>query len=230
MEVNLGDRETWIHIALVVTDEEFLLYHDGIHMETANSKRHQPKSDGPGRVVIGKRETDGSYGYGSVKVDELMFWNIALNHFEIEILANIDDECESNPCRNNATCRDGLKLIYCQCSGDRQGQFCEKGITSLQKTMLHSIHCFTKETPYIYQYKEFYQGIAFSAISDCMEQWDSPPDWSAADKPAIYRSFDEMQCISGENGAGQAMGKVTKLYSIIAILIPLFGCLTFEVF
>ena len=63
-----------------------------------------------------------------------------------------------------------------------------------------------------------------------MEQWDSPPNWSAADKPAIYRSFDEMQCISRENGAGQAMGKVTKLYSIIVILITLFGCLTVEVF
>ena len=147
MEVDLEERDTWVHITLVITDDDFTVYHDGIHMGTDNWSSHQSMSDGPGRVVIGKREADDSYSYGRVKVDELMFWNIALKDFEIEILANIDDECESNPCVNNATCRDGLKLFYCQCSGDRQGQFCEKGKTSLQKTMLHSIHCFTKETP-----------------------------------------------------------------------------------
>lgn len=37
------------------------------------------------------------------------------------------DECQSNPCRNGATCVDGINTFICLCLPSYVGALCERG-------------------------------------------------------------------------------------------------------
>jgi hypothetical protein len=39
------------------------------------------------------------------------------------------DECQSNPCQNNATCVDGVNSFHCRCLPGTKGKYCEEGET-----------------------------------------------------------------------------------------------------
>lgn len=37
------------------------------------------------------------------------------------------NECKSNPCKNNATCEDGINSFRCRCLPGNKGKYCEEG-------------------------------------------------------------------------------------------------------
>lgn len=46
-------------------------------------------------------------------------------HFHLYVVDN--DECQSNPCRNGATCIDGFNTFTCLCLPSYVGALCEQG-------------------------------------------------------------------------------------------------------
>ena len=48
-----------------------------------------------------------------------------LSSSEEAVLADVD-ECASNPCWNNGTCKDGIDKFDCECVDDYEGDVCEK--------------------------------------------------------------------------------------------------------
>ena len=49
-----------------------------------------------------------------------------LSSSEEAVLADVD-ECASNPCHNNGTCKDGIDKFECQCVREFEGKCCEVG-------------------------------------------------------------------------------------------------------
>ena len=65
------------------------IYHGGVAQSSllASSSSHIP---GDGRIVIGRRFSELDSNYPSVQVDELLFFNRALNQTEVTALFSAD--------------------------------------------------------------------------------------------------------------------------------------------
>ena len=87
----------WIHIVLNyngLEDSDYLriqVYQDGVlagyYIPVTKSGKISVQSDG--RVVIGRDFTDKDEAYGSVQVDELFFFNVALSDSDIMTLSQV---------------------------------------------------------------------------------------------------------------------------------------------
>ena len=67
--------------------EGIMTYYNGREVECDTTKTARNVSAGDGRIVIGRRWTDKTGNYASVKVDELFFFNQTLTMDEIRSLA-----------------------------------------------------------------------------------------------------------------------------------------------
>ena len=65
----------------------FSVYHDGSLVKRDSTKAQKNHTESSGTVIIGKRFTDRDEDYGSVMVDELMFWDRELLPEEMQTLA-----------------------------------------------------------------------------------------------------------------------------------------------
>ena len=81
----------WIHFVFNFIGPEngkgYRVYHDGVLVDTRTAKyklRHRPMDR---RIVIGKTHADFSGEYSSIVIDQLLFFNQALNKTEIAILS-----------------------------------------------------------------------------------------------------------------------------------------------
>ena len=83
----------WTHVVLNYIGPEdpqgIEIYYDGVHSRRAAIGSAASSLPGDGRIVIGRRYTDGDYDYASVQLDELMFFNTALMDSEISMLSQI---------------------------------------------------------------------------------------------------------------------------------------------
>ena len=68
------------------------------------------------------------------------------------------DECQSDPCQNGATCKDGTQLYTCSCLAGYSGDNCETGECSG-----HVSYCVVVTTAPCYDYcrvqRYFYTGL-----------------------------------------------------------------------
>ena len=80
----------WYHLALVYhgpnNGQGMSVYHDGNLVKPDSSKSPKTHTESSGTVIIGKRHTDQDEDYGSVMVDELMFWDRQLLPAEIQAI------------------------------------------------------------------------------------------------------------------------------------------------
>ena len=126
------ERNKWIHISIVDygSNEGFSVFYFGYKKEQSQRENSQSYSQGDGQVVIGKKHT-GFTGvisyYGTVSIDELMFWNVELSEAELQILSFEENECKSNPCNNGGTCVDELSSFSCLCAPGFRGDSCHMG-------------------------------------------------------------------------------------------------------
>ena len=51
-----------------------------------------------------------------------MYWN---NLQIVEIAEDTENQCDSNPCQNRGTCKDGIKKFTCDCITGYEGLMCE---------------------------------------------------------------------------------------------------------
>lgn len=62
------------------------------------------------------------------------------SHYDIFIyctcLSTDVDECESNPCENDATCTDAVNMYTCTCADGYTGTHCETGEAILSFTVV----------------------------------------------------------------------------------------------
>ena len=82
----------WYHMVLVFhgpnEGQGISVYHDGVLVKNDPTKNvWSSYTENSGNVVIGKLKTDTDEGYGSVMVDELMFWDRQLLAEEITAIA-----------------------------------------------------------------------------------------------------------------------------------------------
>ena len=66
--------------------ERFQVFYDGHLLDPSYSDVINPSPPGNGQVVIGRHYVDGDYDYASVELDELVFFNRALEDQEIQAL------------------------------------------------------------------------------------------------------------------------------------------------
>ena len=64
------------------------LFIDGVQVASETTKFSESRSAGDGRIVLGRLLTNVDAFYGSVQVDELIFFNQALTSGEIDDLYN----------------------------------------------------------------------------------------------------------------------------------------------
>ena len=82
----------WFHVVLNLigpnNGEGFRIYHDGNMMGRTTEVQGGTYTEGDGRIVIGRRFTGSTENhiYTSVTVEELLFFNKALNDTEITML------------------------------------------------------------------------------------------------------------------------------------------------
>ena len=73
----------WTHIVINYlgpnNDKGISLFYDGIEEESYTDETGGPRSASNGRIVVGRLLTDQNVGYTSAEVDELIFFNQALN-------------------------------------------------------------------------------------------------------------------------------------------------------
>ena len=67
-------------------DERFQVFYDGALLDPSYSDVINPSPPENGQVVIGRHYVDGDYDYVSVELDELVFFNRALEDQEIQAL------------------------------------------------------------------------------------------------------------------------------------------------
>ena len=79
----------WFHIVLNFMGNIMRIYLDGVIRSTlpTGSSSQVP---GDGRIVIGRRFSELDSNYASVQVDELLFFNRALNQTEVTALFSTD--------------------------------------------------------------------------------------------------------------------------------------------
>ncbi len=68
-----------------------------------------------------------------------------MKHLHVIIIVVDIDECESNPCQNNATCNDMVDMYNCSCVVGYAGQHCETGkcvVICTEMFWLPSSNCF----------------------------------------------------------------------------------------
>ena len=81
----------WFHVTWVFhgPSQGFTVYHtDGEHSDK-ELMPHTGYQNSSGTVAIGRRLTKSDKDYGSVTVDELMFWNRELSKEEAQMLRNM---------------------------------------------------------------------------------------------------------------------------------------------
>ena len=82
----------WFHSVLVYHGpndcERITVYHDGTQVGNDTSKRSTNRVSGEGRILIGRRNIDTDWGYNSVEVDELVFWNRNISSTEVQLISN----------------------------------------------------------------------------------------------------------------------------------------------
>ena len=82
----------WHHMVLnYIGPEEgqgITLYNNGIRTKTGTTKKDDPAGKGNGKVVIGKFYTDRNERYSNVEMDELYFFNQALDSDLVSALMN----------------------------------------------------------------------------------------------------------------------------------------------
>ena len=80
----------WFHIVLNYLgpneDEGIRGYFDGTEVALDITKYPYSYSTGPGRIVVGKLYTDSNEKYGSVQIDDLIYFNKSLTRQQIETL------------------------------------------------------------------------------------------------------------------------------------------------
>ena len=83
----------WTHVVLNCigpnTGEGISVYYDGREVASDTTKAGGPYSAGDGRIVVGRYYTDRDERYSTVQVDELIFFNQALEHNDIAPLYNL---------------------------------------------------------------------------------------------------------------------------------------------
>ena len=84
--------KSWTYITLNfnVKQQALWIYQDGVHVRTYSTKREfSGIHPGDGRIVVGKVISNISrqFGFASVEVDELSFFNRVLTEAEIKILS-----------------------------------------------------------------------------------------------------------------------------------------------
>ena len=64
------------------------IYYDGAEVASGTTKSATPKPAGDGRIVVGRAYTNRDYGYASVEVDELIYFNDSLTSDEVQSFYN----------------------------------------------------------------------------------------------------------------------------------------------
>ena len=89
--VSVGKSNEWVHGVLNFlgpNDEEGIrIYENGKHVGNHTTVVQSPTSEPNGRIVIGRVFTEVNVLYGSVQVDELLFFNRSLTEAEIRMLS-----------------------------------------------------------------------------------------------------------------------------------------------
>ena len=94
----------WHHISLAYKNNFFLVYYDGRHYSTARLFKSQNRTTGSGNVLIGSQSavhppfslepevttTASPASYGSMTVDELAIWNVALSSNQVAQIYNTE--------------------------------------------------------------------------------------------------------------------------------------------
>ena len=65
------------------------IYYDGVQRGSDTSMALYSRNTGEGLIVFGRRHTDSDDNYGSVQLDELIFFNATLTDSEITMLSQI---------------------------------------------------------------------------------------------------------------------------------------------
>ena len=83
----------WYHMVLVFhgpsEGQGISVYHDGVLVKNDPTKIVTNYSENSGIVIIGKLQTDSNEDFGSIMVDELMFWDRQLLAEEITAIAGM---------------------------------------------------------------------------------------------------------------------------------------------
>ena len=89
--VSVGKSNEWVHGVLNFLgpyDEEGIsIYQNGIHVGNHTIITQSSTTEPNGRIVIGRAVTEVNGFYGSVQVDELLFFNKSLTETEIRMLS-----------------------------------------------------------------------------------------------------------------------------------------------
>ena len=89
-KVASSNQQGWTHIVLnYIGPNEFegiRMFINGQEVEGTATKSGEPNSPGDGRIVVGRSYTDHDYYYGSMQVDEVIYFNKALSRDQISDL------------------------------------------------------------------------------------------------------------------------------------------------
>ena len=84
----------WTHVVLNYIgandeDDGIVIFIDGekVGSETDKILFSESLPTGDGRIVVGRKHTDGNWGYASVQVDELIFFNQSLTREKVPLLS-----------------------------------------------------------------------------------------------------------------------------------------------
>ena len=90
-QVSVGKSNEWVHGVLNFlgpNDEEGIrIYENGKHVGNHTIITQSSSTEPNGRIVIGRLFTEDNNFYGSVQVDELLFFNHSLTEGEITLLS-----------------------------------------------------------------------------------------------------------------------------------------------
>ena len=83
----------WTHVVLNYmgpnNGQGIRIYHNGVQIGNDTTKSGGTRSAGDSKVVIGRWQTNRDQWYGSVDVDELLFFNQKLTDQEIQDIRNL---------------------------------------------------------------------------------------------------------------------------------------------
>ena len=92
LRVELNRPIGWAHVVLNYfgPNAGIKVYYNGTEVgsDTPSSTSAYPRSTGEGRIVLGRIKPDGDYWYTSLELDELSYFNKALNTTEIAAMYN----------------------------------------------------------------------------------------------------------------------------------------------